>query len=181
MQKKITEVFQLSHLAGVSGQETSDSVRSGVALRYKYQQLSLVLSKKSEQLTETELGIIKYWLMWQNKSKQLENIKIARSKDFSIDDLSQNLENSIMADKLIPEMVFKRELMKVVAKKVLPDIPDSKLLEIYDAIDALEDTIIKENETDMKPDTTDRSTKDIRQELAENIDLNKKPLNDQES
>ena len=180
MNKKIAEVFQLSHLSGVGGQEKSDSVRSGVALRYEYQQLSLVLSKKSEQLTETELGIIKYWLKWQNKSKQLEGIKITRSKDFSIDDLSQNLENAIMADKLIPEMVFKRELMKVVAKRVLPDVPDSTLLKIYEAIDALEDTVIKNNEDTVEPDTTNRSTKDIRQELSENTDLNKKPLRTEE-
>ena len=179
MNKKITEIFQLSHLSGVNAQEKSDSVRSGVALRYEYQQLSLVLGKKSEQLTETELGIIKYWLKWQNKTKWGEAIEISRSKDFSIDDLSQNLENAIMADKIVPEITFKRELMKSVAKRVLPDITDAKLMQIYDAIDALDENLIAKKEEDVDPNTLNRSIKDVRQNLSEEKDLNKYPLDNQ--
>jgi len=160
--KKISEIFQLAHLSGIHAHETSDQARSGVALRYEYQQLSLVLSKKSENLTETELGIIKYWLKWQSKSAWFDEMLISRSKDFSIDDLSQNLENAIMANKIIPEITFKKELMKVVAKRVLPDIPDIKLLEIYDRIDDLAEEDLNESE-----ETKDRSQKDIRQELEE--------------
>jgi hypothetical protein len=160
--KKISEIFQLAHLSGIHAHEKSDQVRSGVALRYEYQQLSLVLSKKSENLTETELGIIKYWLKWQGKNKWFDDIIINRSKDFSIDDLSQNLENAIMANKLIPEISFKKELMKTVAKRVLPDLPDVKLLEIYDSIDTLTEEDLKEPD-----ETKDRSTKDIRQEIEE--------------
>jgi hypothetical protein len=166
--KKINEIFQLSHLSGIHAHEKSDQARSGVALRYEYQQLSLVLTKKSENLTETELGIIKYWLKWQNKSIWYDAVKVSRSKDFSIDDLSQNLENAVMADKLIPEITFKKELMKNVAKKVLPDIADDKLMEIHAAIDKLTDADINKNEDALKGERTDnRSTKDIRQDLEE--------------
>ena len=175
MDKKINEIFQLSHLSGIHAHEKSDQVRSGVALRYEYQQLSLVLTKKSENLTETELGIIKYWLKWQNKSKWSDAVKVSRSKDFSIDDLSQNLENAVMADKLIPEITFKKELMKNVAKKVLPDISDDKLLEIHDAIDKLTDADINKNEEALKGERTDnRSTKDIRQDIEEGWRQDKK-------
>ena len=89
---------------------------------------------------------------------------ISRSKDFSIDDLSQNLENAIMANKIVPELTFKKELMKVVAKRVLPDISDIKLTEIYNRIEELTeaDLIEKGEET-----TEDRSTKDIRQDIQE--------------
>jgi len=160
--KKISEIFQLAHLSGIHAHEKSDQVRSGVALRYEYQQLSLVLTKKSENVTETELGIIKYWLKWQSKSKWFNDILISRSKDFSIDDLSQNLENAIMANKIVPEITFKKELMKVVAKRVLPDIPDVKLMEIYTRIEALTEEDLQEPE-----ETKDRSTKDIRQEIEE--------------
>lgn len=163
MSKKISEIFQLAHLSGIHAHEKSDQVRSGVALRYEYQQLSLVLTKKSENVTETELGIIKYWLKWQNKTTLFNNILINRSKDFSIDDLSQNLENAIMANKIVPEIMFKKELMKVVTKRVLPDIPDKKLLEIYDNIDAL----TEEDLLEPSSETKDRSTKDIRQEIEE--------------
>lgn len=177
MSRKITEVFQLSHLSGIHAHEKSDQVRSGVALRYEYQQLSLVLSKKSENLTETELGIIKYWLKWQNASSWYAPIKISRSKDFSIDDLSQNLENAIMADKLIPEVTFKHELMKVVAKRVLPDIADEKLMEIYAAIEQLtEEDLISNNEKVADEKTENRSTKDIRQDIEEGWRQDKKDI-----
>jgi len=162
MDKKITEIFQLAYLSGIHAHETSGQTRSGVALRYEYQQLSLVLSKKSENLTETELGIIKFWLKWQVASPWFDDILISRSKDFSIDDLSQNLENAIMANKIVPELTFKKELMKVVAKRVLPDLPDNKLLDIYANIEALTEKDLIEPEA-----TKDRSQKDIRQEIEE--------------
>jgi hypothetical protein len=162
--KKISEIFQLAHLSGIHAHEKSDQVRSGVALRYEYQQLSLVLTKKSENVTETELGIIKYWLKWQQKSEWFNSMLISRSKDFSIDDLSQNLENAIMANKIVPELTFKKELMKVVAKRVLPDIADVKLTEIYAKIEELTEEDLIEKEDGI---TENRSTKDIRQDIQE--------------
>ena len=163
--KKISEIFQLAHLSGIHAHEKSDQARSGVALRYEFQQLSLVLSKKSENLTETELGIIKYWLKWQGRDGLFEDVRISRSKDFSIDDLSQNLENAIMADKLVPEINFKKEMAKVIAKRMLPDLSDEKLLVIYDAIDDLtEEDLIPTND---EPETNPGTTKNIRQEIEQ--------------
>jgi len=158
--KKTGETFQLAHLSGIHAHEKSDQVRSGVALRYEYQQLSRVLTKKSENLTETELGIIKYWLKWQKKSSWFKDVRIVRSKDFSIDDLSQSLENAVMADKLVPELTFKKELMKVVAKRVLPDLSTQKHIEIKTAIDNLTEEDLLEREKSV-------TTKDIRQDIEQ--------------
>ena len=163
MSKKISEVFQLAHLSGIHAHEKSDQVRSGVALRYEYQQLSLVLSKKSENLTETELGIIKYWLKWQGRDDWFDAIRISRSKDFSIDDLSQNLENAIMSDKLVPELNFKKEMAKVIAKRMLPDLADEKLLIIYDSIEALSIDDFSSGGDETNPG----ATKDIRQGIEQ--------------
>lgn len=178
--KKITETFQLAHLSGIHAHAKSDQVRSGVALRYEYQQLSLVLGKKSENLTETELGIIKYWMKWQNKGKQFHQIEISRNKDFSIDDLSQNLENAIMADKLIPEIRFKKELMKQVAKRVLPDLPDARMLEVHQAIDSLSDGVLMAAHQHTSTATETRSIKDIRQDMREGWKDGKKDVNEKE-
>lgn len=166
IEKKIQQIFQLAHLSGIHGQATSvSSPRSGVALRYEYQQLGLVLGKKSENVTETELGIIKLWLKWQGKEKDFDNVEVSRSSDFSIDDLSQSLENSIMADRLIPEINFKKALMKMVAKKSLPDAPDDLIIKIHDAIDKL----TEEQITASKNPTDNRSTKDIRQGMSQGM------------
>jgi len=162
--KKIQETFQLAHLSGLNAQRVSSSAgKSGVAMRYEFQQLGLVLGKKSSNLTETELGIIKYWLKWQGDEKDFDQVKVSRSADFSIDDLSQSLENAIMADRLVPEISFKKELWKIVAKKVLPDLPDDMMLDIHKKIDAL-----SEEEISQSGDETDnRNSKDIRQNMAE--------------
>jgi len=126
----------------------------------------LVLSKKSENLTETELGIIKYWLKWQNKSKWFNDVRISRSKDFSIDDLSQSLENAVMADGLIPEIIYKKEMMKVIAKRMLPDLADEKLLDVYTAIDKLtEKDVGLGDEPDGIATPKKLGVKDIRQEI----------------
>lgn len=135
--RKIAEIYQMSHLSGIHAHEKSDQVRSGVALRYEFQQLGRVLAKKSENLTEAELSIIKWWLKWQNQSELFDEIKIFRTKDFSVDDLNQNLQNLTMARTLSPSITFKREVAKMVAKKNLPDATTETLIQINDEIEKL--------------------------------------------
>jgi hypothetical protein len=137
--RKIGEVYQMSHLSGIHAHEKSDQVRSGVALRYEFQQLGRVLAKKSVNLTEAELSIIRLWLKWQNQSDMYEEINIYRTKDFSVDDLNQNLQNLTIARTLSPSITFKREVAKMVAKKNLPDATTELLVQINKELDEAED------------------------------------------
>jgi hypothetical protein len=138
--RKIGEVYQMSHLSGIHAHEKSDQVRSGVALRYEFQQLGRVLAKKSENLTEAELSIIRLWLKWQNQEELFDEISVYRTKDFSVDDLNQNLQNLTMARTLSPSITFKREVAKMVAKKNLPDATTDLLVKINEEIDEMDDS-----------------------------------------
>lgn len=146
--RKIGEVYQMSHLSGIHAHEKSDQVRSGVALRYEFQQLGRVLAKKSANMTEAELSIIRLWLKWQNQSDLFDEINVYRTKDFSVDDLNQNLQNLTMARTLSPSITFKREVAKMVAKKNLPDATTDMLVKINEEIDTMD-----EDEFDNQPDS----------------------------
>jgi len=149
--KKISEVFRMAHLSGIYAHEKSDQVRSGVAIRYEFQQLTRVLAKKSENLTEAERRIISLWLKWQNQEDLFNPIVINRTKDFSVDDLSQSLENNLIAKNIVRSLKFYKELQKVIARKTLPDLPDTDMDEIAKEIDA--QTELPEDKN--KPDTQD--------------------------
>jgi len=143
--RKILEIFQMSHLSGVHAHEKSDQVRSGVALRYEFQQLGRVLSKKAENLTETEFNIIRFWLKWQGKEDLFDNIKISRSKEFSVDDLSEDLNNQIAALKIVPTPLFHKAIAKQVATKVLRDTKDTLMEDVMNEIDNTDFSLITNN------------------------------------
>ena len=135
--RKVDEVFRVAHLSGVHGQRKSNNeVASGLALRYEFQQLTSVLSKKAENMCEAERNIVRYWLMWQNKNDVFQQVGINRSKNFSVDDLSANLDNLLKAMKDSVSSAFKAEVQKSVVRLSLPDLPDKKKGEIDKEIDS---------------------------------------------
>jgi hypothetical protein len=75
-----------------------------------------------------------------------DEINVYRTKDFSVDDLNQNLQNLTMARTLSPSITFKREVAKMVAKKNLPDATTDMLVKINDEIDTM-----KEEKFDNQP------------------------------
>lgn len=135
--RKADEIYRLAHLSGVHGQrKSSNDVASGLALRYEFQQLTSVLSKKSESVTEAEYKIIYYWLRWTNKEHFYKEVSVRRSKNFSIDDLRLNLQNSINAMKAVMSNTFKRLVMESLVKQTLVDITDEDLQKVTDELDA---------------------------------------------
>lgn len=137
MDRKIDEVFRVAHLSGVHGQRKSNNeVASGLALRYEFQQLVAVLSKKSDSLSEAERNIVRFWMKWQNLSYDEAAVTIKRTKDFSIDDLSISLKNLRDGMKTVVSAKFRIAAQKATARKVMPDISQADQSEIDDEIDA---------------------------------------------
>lgn len=125
--RKVDEIYRVAHLSGVHGQRKSNNeVSSGLAVRYEYQQLNSVLGNKSFTLTETELKIIWFWLKWQNKEDLFDQIQIIRSKNFSIDDLSVDLDNCFNSMQQIVSDTYKKLIQKRVAYNTLPDLTDEE-------------------------------------------------------
>lgn len=123
--RKVDEAFRVAHLSGVHGQRKSNNeVASGLALRYEFQQLKTVLTKKAESLNEAERRIIYFWLKWQNREELAKGIEIKRSKNFSINDLADNLENLILAAENVRSTTFVQRIQEAIAKSTLPDMSD---------------------------------------------------------
>lgn len=120
--KKADECYRVSHLSGIHGQRTSNEAQSGLALRYSFQQLFSVLKKKSDNMTESELQIIRLWLKWANKSELFEEVEIIRSKEFSIDDLAVELDNVFTSMRNMVSKTYRVKLQQKVVGHTLPDL-----------------------------------------------------------
>ena len=120
--KKADECYRVSHLAGIHGQRTSNEAQSGLALRYNFQQLFSVLAKKSENMTEAELQIIRLWLLWRNLPELFAAVEITRNKEFSIDDLAVALDNAFTSMRNMVSKTYSVEMQKKVQKHTLPDL-----------------------------------------------------------
>lgn len=133
--RKTDEIYRVAHLSGVHGQRKSNNeVASGLAMRYEFQQLTSVLGKKSHSMCEAEKQIVRFWLMWQNKFDLFKEIKITRSKSFSVDDLSISLDNLIKSMKEVISKTFRQEAQIAMTRMTLPDLKDSIRVQIESEI-----------------------------------------------
>jgi len=139
MERKVLEIYRGAHLSNVHGSATSGSAKSGVALRYEFQQLTSVLTAKGNDLDEAELKAISYWLKWQNELTWIEGIEVNRPSSFNIDDLAIQLENCLIATTIVRSESFKKALQKKVARLTLPDEPEDTMNAIDEEIDALKE------------------------------------------
>jgi hypothetical protein len=144
--RKVQEIYRVTHLTGVQGQRTSSQVTSGVSLRYQYQQMTSVLNKKSENITEAEFAIIRFWLMWQIKTELFAEIEIVRSTEYSIDDLSIELENMILSMKNVASDHFRVRTQQRIASKNLPEMTDDDRMTINEEIEAAKGVLPVEND-----------------------------------
>jgi len=134
--RKIDEMFQLSYLSGVQAHSKSNQPRSGAALKYEYQQLGRVLSKKSNNQAEGKLKIIYFWLKWQKQNELFKDVVVQKSEDFSVDEMEQTLENYMKARQLVYSETFLRVIGKTVAKKMIPESTPDVIEQINKEIEA---------------------------------------------
>ncbi len=153
--RKADEIFRLCHLSGVHGQRKSNNeVASGLALRYEGQQLNSLLNKKADSMCETELLIIKYWLMWQNKTDIFKKVKVIRKREFATDDLTVSLDLNLKAIEGLGSKLFALKVKEKIAKQILPDLTDEEYDTIRDEIETAEEEVEKE-----EPDMNDGKMK----------------------
>lgn len=119
--RKIDEILRISHLSGVHGQRTSGQAQAGIALRYSFRQLFSVLNKKSDNMSEAEMQIIRLWLKWAGKEELFKEISIERSKEFSIDDLAVALDNMFTSMRNMVSKEFRVKAQMKVVGMVLPE------------------------------------------------------------
>jgi len=152
--KKADECYRISHLAGIHGQRTSNEAQSGLALRYSFQQLFSVLSKKSENMTEAEYQMIRLWLKWQNKEEDFEDVKITRPKEFSIDDLAVQLDNAFTSMGRMYSKTYRIRMQEKVVSHTLPDLSKEDRDKISEETEAMTpEELPLQTETDARDQT----------------------------
>ncbi|MBI9082742.1 MAG: hypothetical protein JEZ11_04035 [Desulfobacterales bacterium] len=135
--RKVDELFRTAHLSGVHGQRKSNNeVSSGLALRYEFQQLNAVLSKKADNLDEADRRIAYFFHRWQNLEVGLDDIDIHRDRNFSTEDLSIELENLIKAMGHVKSLTFLKRAHEALAKKTLPNTSIQDKISINNEINA---------------------------------------------
>jgi hypothetical protein len=157
LERKVQEIYRNAQLSNVHGQASTSEAKSGVALRYEYQQLSASLTAKGKCLDESEQKMVHFWLKWQGISEVFKDIIIKRLPSFGLDDLSIQLDHCIMATSVVQVDSFKKALRKKVARLVLPDENEELIATIDDEIDAMKDEFLEDSYFgDNKDDNNDK-------------------------
>jgi hypothetical protein len=125
------EAYRAANLSGLHESRAKAQAKSGVYLRYQFQQSNSVLSKKADTLIEAEKKIYKFWNMWTGAEKDQqvfeEKVKISRIKEFSIDSLQIELQNMIDSMGSVLSDTFKRKMQIRISKYTYPDLTDSEI------------------------------------------------------
>jgi len=132
---KISNIYRSAHLSGVNALGSGQN-RSGVSLRWEFQMVASVLSKKAENMAEAERCLIYFWLRWQQQDEWYEGITITRPKNFAVDDLQDELRNILTAKTIVMSNRFNQLAQKKVVRLVLPEIPSEDVVLIDEEIDA---------------------------------------------
>jgi hypothetical protein len=133
------EAYRAANLSGLHESRAKAQAKSGVYLRYQFQQSNSVLSKKADTLVEAEKKIMRFWNMWCQAEKDQNNfddmVKISRIKEFSIDSLQIELQNMIDSMMNVMSKTFKRKMQVRISKYTYPDLTDSEIKTINDEIE----------------------------------------------
>jgi hypothetical protein len=147
---KVNEIYRTSNVGGLAATEIQSQARSGAALKSEFQLLNGKLVSKGANAEEAEKQIIRYWLMWQNKQDLFDKIMIEWPESYDIEDLAQDLENTLTAKTIILSKTFSAQIQKKLARSMLKSADIKTLEEIDNEID--EATSSQDIEYDSIPD-----------------------------
>lgn len=133
--RKVSEVYRSVNAGGLQATETTKQAKSGLALKYEFQQLNSKLKTKATALDEAEMGIIWYWMRWQGVESQYDKVSIARPKTFSVEDLATDLENALVSKTVVGSQKFTQALSKRLIRQSLPGATIEELAEIDEDIE----------------------------------------------
>ncbi len=132
--KKVGEIYRSVNAGGIQATETSTQAKSGVALQYEFQQLNSKLATKASNLDEAELSIIRLWMKWQNMTG-FDEITVRRPRKFSVEDLSTDLNNALVAKTVVTSTAFGKAISRRIARQCLPGAKPETMEEIDKDID----------------------------------------------
>ena len=137
------ELFRGCLLSSVMQQRDKAQTKSGALLRIEQKQLSSLLSKKSNSMINCELEIMRIWCMWQDCEELAKTYEVSKTRSFSIDDLSTELDYTFSAVDKIPSDTFAKEVFKKVSNVLLPNIPIGTLHKLESEIESYDSDAIR--------------------------------------
>jgi len=143
--RKTDEMYRTKHLSGIYNQRDKAQTKSGTALRYEYHQLNSVLLKKARNLTQSELDVVYFFLKWKRKESALVDMSIKRSDEFSIDELSETLDNAIKGVTAVKSQEFAKVMKKQIVEKLAPHITFRQRRAIYKEIENVIEEFIEKS------------------------------------
>jgi len=153
---KIEEIYRSSNSGGSSTTKSDTQVKSGVALQTEFQLLNSKLVSKAIQLEKTENKIVSLWLRWEEKEKLMKDIKIARDRQFDIDNLASDLENAVVAKTVVISKTFNQLLQKRIARTALPTSSEDDMAQIDKEVEESTNKIEQEIQNGI-PDNVDNN------------------------
>jgi len=78
---------------------------------------------------------VKLWCRWQGCEELAELYDVSKTRQFSIDELSTELQYSFDAVGRIPSDSFARHMYKKISNVLLPNIPQKELVKVEKEID----------------------------------------------
>jgi hypothetical protein len=116
--------------------------RSADTLKQAMKFLESELTRKVSNEVEARKSVINYWLLWQGNEKLSEQIIISHPKRYDIASFITTIADAMTAKFVVTGSdKFKKELQKLVVRRVDPDLSEADKKEIFDQIDKSKEII----------------------------------------
>jgi hypothetical protein len=133
--KKIAEIYRATNAGGLTATETSKAAKSGMALQAEFQFLNANIVRKAVNLEKAENNIMYFWLRWMKWDDLIKDTQFERPRNYDVQNLSLELENTITAKSIVPSLTFRKALSGSTVRSMLPGAPPEMLLTIDAEID----------------------------------------------
>lgn len=110
---------------GSGDAKTSGQAESGAALELRFQQLNALLSEKAENCESFEKRIFELIGLWE---KEEIDIEIKYPRKFGVRDMAHDLDIALSAQTVVNSRTFSATLSSAIARRVLPNDTDEKIL-----------------------------------------------------
>jgi hypothetical protein len=154
---KIEETYRSCLLSSLTAQKDKAQTKSAKAIRAEQAVLNAILSKKADNMIEAERQIVRYFTKWQSCEDLYDKYHTSKTRQFNIEEMGTELENSFSAVSNIPSETFAKQIYKKIANSMLPNAAANFLSDIEKEIE--ENTELEEEEQLSELDTSAVTTK----------------------
>jgi hypothetical protein len=133
-------IYELAGLGTVGSSSKFLSQRSGISQAYQFLSINSSLAKKASKLERVENEINRLVLNWKGQDNVEE--KVEYPAEFDVLSLTETMETTFQIAAQNFSTTLNVELLKALARKAAPVLPEETLNEIYEEIDENSGTLM---------------------------------------